>query len=132
MEPAAHEDRDRRYTAAIANGSFYLVAGIFGTSITGMLNAFPAELVHIIAALALLPTIGNSLAVATTEPSHREAAMITFLVTLSGVTIAQIGAPFWGAVAAEHIPWFRRPDPPEPPHSGPPTPKPRTECSHHP
>ncbi len=99
MEPAAHEDKDRRYTAALANGMFYLAAGIFGTSITGALNAFPPELVHIIAALALLPTIGSNLATATRYDSQREAAMLTFLITLSGVTVAKIGAPFWGAIA---------------------------------
>jgi benzoate membrane transport protein len=99
MEPAAHEDRNRRYTAAVSNGGFYLLAGVFGTSITGALNAFPTELVHIIAALALLPTIAANLAVATKDESRREAAMLTFLVTLSGVTVAKIGAPFWGALA---------------------------------
>ena len=99
MEPASHEDPTRRYTAAVSNGLFYLVAGIFGTSITGALKAFPVELVHIIAALALLPTIGTNLAAATRDESRREAAMITFLVTLSGVTVAKIGAPFWGAAA---------------------------------
>jgi benzoate membrane transport protein len=52
MEPASPEDPARRYTAAIANGGLYLVAGIFGASITGLLEAFPTELVHIIAALA--------------------------------------------------------------------------------
>jgi benzoate membrane transport protein len=99
MEPAAHEDPARRYTAAVSNGGFYLLAGIFGTSITGALNAFPTELVHIIAALALLPTIAANLAVATKDESRREAAMLTFLITLSGVTVAKIGAPFWGALA---------------------------------
>ena len=99
MEPAAHEDPTRRYTAAVANGCFYLLAGLFGTSITGALNAFPIELVHIVATLALLPTIGNTLAVAVREESHREAAMFTFLVTLSGVTVAKIGSPLWGAIA---------------------------------
>jgi benzoate membrane transport protein len=99
MEPAAHEDRNRRYTAAVSNGGFYLLAGIFGTSITGALNAFPTELVHIIAALALLPTIAANLAMATKDESRREAAMLTFLITLSGVTVAKIGAPFWGALA---------------------------------
>jgi benzoate membrane transport protein len=99
MEPAAHEARNRRYTAAVSNGGFYLLAGIFGTSITGALNAFPTELVHIIAALALLPTIAANLAMATNDESRREAAMLTFLVTLSGVTVAKIGAPFWGALA---------------------------------
>jgi benzoate membrane transport protein len=99
MEPASHEDPERRYTAAIANGGFYLIAGIFGTSITGALKAFPSELVHIIAALALLPTIGANLASATREEKGRDAAILTFLITLSGVTIAKVGAPFWGALA---------------------------------
>ncbi len=99
MEPASHEDPKRRYTAAISNGGFYLLAGIFGTSITGALKAFPPELVHIIAALALLPTIGANLSSATRDENRREAAMLTFLITLSGVTVAKIGAPFWGVVA---------------------------------
>jgi benzoate membrane transport protein len=64
-----------------------------------MLNAFPIELVHIIAALALLPTMAANLANATQDDGRRDAAVLTFLVTLSGVTIARIGAPFWGAVA---------------------------------
>lgn len=99
MEPASHENPDRRYTAALTNGSLYLLAGIFGTSITGALKAFPPELVHIIAALALLPTIGANLANAAKDERNREAAMLTFLITLSGVTVAKIGAPFWGAAA---------------------------------
>jgi benzoate membrane transport protein len=99
MEPAAHEDPARRYTAAVANGLFYLAVGVFGASITGMLNAFPIELVHIIAALALLPTMAANLANATQDDGRRDAAVLTFLVTLSGVTVARIGAPFWGAVA---------------------------------
>lgn len=99
MEPAAHEDPARRYTASISNGLFYLVAGLFGTSITGALKAFPVELVHIVASLALMPTIGNALATAVRDESHREAAMFTFVVTLSGVSVAKIGSPFWGAVA---------------------------------
>jgi benzoate membrane transport protein len=99
MEPAAHEDPSRRYTAALSNGGFYLLAGLFGTSITGALRAFPIELVHIVAALALLPTIGNSLSVATSDASYRDPAILTFVVTLSGVTLLKIGSPFWGIVA---------------------------------
>ena len=99
MEPASHEDPNRRYTAALSFGAFYLAAGIFGTSVTSALIAFPSELVHIVTTLALLPTIGANLAVATRDETHREAAMITFLVTLSGVTVAKIGSPFWGAAA---------------------------------
>jgi benzoate membrane transport protein len=99
MDPSSHEDPARRYTAALANGSVYLIVGIFGTSIIGALKAFPTEFVQIIAALALLPTIGINIAAATADESQREAALITFLVTLSGVTVAKIASPFWGTLA---------------------------------
>jgi benzoate membrane transport protein len=61
--------------------------------------SFPKELIAAIAGLALLGTIGNGLAVAVQDESHREAAIITFLVTLSGVVIAGVGSAFWGVVA---------------------------------
>ncbi|MBD9393186.1 benzoate/H(+) symporter BenE family transporter [Acidovorax sp. ACV01] len=99
MGPEAHEDRRRRYTAAVSCGALYIAIGLFGAVITGLLTAFPKELVVAIAGLALLGTIGNGLAVALRDESHREAALVTFLVTLSGVVIAGVGSAFWGVVA---------------------------------
>ncbi len=99
MGREAHPDPARRYTAAVSCGLIYLVIGIFGSAVTGVLTAFPKELITAIAGLALLGTIGNGLAMAMKDESHREAALITFLVTLSGVVIAGIGSAFWGVVA---------------------------------
>lgn len=99
MGPEAHEDRQRRYTAAASCGALYVVIGVFGAVITGLLTAFPKELVVAIAGLALLGTIGNGLAVALRDEPHREAALITFLVTLSGVVVLGVGSAFWGVVA---------------------------------
>ncbi len=99
MGPEAHADRSRRYTAAVACGAIYVAIGLFGAVITGLLTAFPKELVVAIAGLALLGTIGNGLAAALRDESHREAALVTFLVTLSGVVVAGIGSAFWGVVA---------------------------------
>ena len=99
MGPEAHEDRSKRYTAAASCGLIYVVIGLFGSVITGLLTAFPRELVVAIAGLALLGTIGNGLAMALREEGHREAALITFLVTLSGVVVAGVGSAFWGVVA---------------------------------
>ncbi|MDI3382178.1 benzoate/H(+) symporter BenE family transporter [Xenophilus aerolatus] len=99
MGREAHEDPARRYTAAVSCGAIYVVIGLFGAAVTGLLTAFPKELVAAIAGLALLGTIGNGLAAAVRDESHREAALITFLVTLSGVAIAGIGSAFWGVVA---------------------------------
>ena len=99
MGKEAHPDPDKRYTAAVSCGLIYLVIGAFGAAVTSLLAAFPKELVAAIAGLALLGTIGAGLAAAVKDESHREAALITFLVTLSGVVIAGIGSAFWGVVA---------------------------------
>ena len=99
MGPEAHEDRSKRYTAAASCGAIYIVIGLFGALVTGLLTSFPKELVVAIAGIALLSTIGNGLASALREERHREPALITFLVTLSGITLMDIGSAFWGVVA---------------------------------
>jgi len=99
MGPEAHPQRERRYTAAASCGLLYVLVGIFGAVVTGLLTAFPPELVVAIAGLALLGSIGSGLATALQGEAHREAALITFLVTLSGVTLGGIGSAFWGVVA---------------------------------
>jgi len=76
-----------------------VLIGLFGSAITGILTAFPKELIAAIAGLALLGTIGTALSTALRDELHREAALITFLVTLSGVVIAGVGSAFWGVLA---------------------------------
>jgi benzoate membrane transport protein len=99
MGPEAHEDPARRYTACIAAGLFYIVVGLVGGAVIGLLQAFPRELVLVLAGLALLGTIAGGLAAALKDERHRDAAGLTFLVTLSGVTLAGISSAFWGLVA---------------------------------
>jgi benzoate membrane transport protein len=99
MGPEAHANPARRYTAAVSCGLLYVVIGLFGAAITGVLTAFPKELVAAIAGLALLGTIGGALSAALQHEPHREAAIVTFLVTLSGVVVAGVGSAFWGVVA---------------------------------
>ena len=99
MGKEAHVDPDKRYTAAVSCGAIYLVIGAFGAAATSLLAAFPKELVVAIAGLALLGTIVAGVAAAVKNEVHREEALITFLVTLSGVVIAGIGSAFWGVAA---------------------------------
>lgn len=99
MGSEAHTDKAKRYTAAVWCGLFYVVIGIFGAVVAGLLAAFPKELVMAIAGLALLGSIGGGLVVALQQESSREPALITFLVTLSGIVIAGVGSAFWGVVA---------------------------------
>lgn len=85
-----------RYWAAVWGGVFYLITGLLGATVVGLFAAFPKELVLAIAGLALLGTIGNSLTAALADNDEREVAVITFLVTASGVSILGIGSAFWG------------------------------------
>ena len=99
LNPHAHADGRKRYTAAMWAGIFYIVMGLLGGAVAGLLAAFPAALVMGVAGMALLGTIANGLATSLAEPGKREAALITFLVTLSGVTLLGVGSAFWGLVA---------------------------------
>ncbi len=97
--PEAHENKEKRYVAGLSTGVFYIIAGFGGAAVAGLFSAFPKEFVLSIAGLALIGTIANSLQSAVSRPSDREAAVITFLVTASGLTLFGIGAAFWGLVA---------------------------------
>lgn len=99
MGEEAHPDKAKRYTAAVVCGALYIAIGLVGAAVTGVLLAFPSALVLAIAGLALLGSIGGGLHTALKDEAHREAALITFLVTLSGVVVAGIGSAFWGVVA---------------------------------
>lgn len=99
MGQDAHPDPARRYISTIAAGIFYGLIGLFGGTIVGLFTAFPQELILAVAGLALLGTIASGLAAATADERHREAAVITYFVVLSGVTVAGIGSAFWGVVA---------------------------------
>lgn len=98
MSPDADPKAERRYLAAVWAGIFYLITGILGATVASLFAAFPRELVASIAGLALISTIANSLAGALAEDRGRDAALITFLVTASGLSLLGIGSAFWGLV----------------------------------
>ncbi|MCW5637234.1 MAG: benzoate/H(+) symporter BenE family transporter [Rubrivivax sp.] len=99
MGREAHEDPARRWWAAVMAGVFYIALGLAGGAVVGLIAAFPRALVLAVAGLALLGTIGSALAAAVKDESSREAALVTFLVTASGLTLWSVGAAFWGVVA---------------------------------
>lgn len=110
MGREAHEDPACRYVAAMAAGVFYVVVGLFGATVAALFAAFPKELILAIAGIALLGTIANSLHAAMRDDGHREPALVTFLVTASGLTLFGIGSAFWGIVfgVVTLLAWTRR------------------------
>lgn len=108
MSTDADPDPARRYGAAVWAGLFYLATGVFGATVVSLFTAFPVELVAAIAGLALLGTIANSLAGALTEERGREAALVTFICTASGLSFMGIGSAFWGLVFGMAVHLFAR------------------------
>ena len=95
----AHPDPVRRYPAALTFGLVTILFGCFAGPLTSAFMALPSALVMTIAGLALLGSISNGLTQAMSEPLQREAALITFMVTASGITLWSIGSAFWGLMA---------------------------------
>ncbi|MEV3858967.1 benzoate/H(+) symporter BenE family transporter [Streptomyces sp. NPDC050095] len=95
----AHPDRERRFLAAVWAGVFYLCMGLLGATVASLLVAMPHALVLAVAGIGLLATIESSLTSALSDPRSREAAVVTFLATASGVTLLGIGSAFWGLLA---------------------------------
>lgn len=92
----AHEDPSKRWIAGIAAGLFYMLVGVFGVTLAAVFMAFPTTFITTLAGLALLGTIGGSLAGAMAEPTSREAALITFLASAANINMLGVGGAFWG------------------------------------
>lgn len=94
----ASQDPSKRWIAGIAAGVFYILVGVFGVTLAAVFMAFPATFITTLAGLALLGTIGGSLAGAMADVKSREAALITFLASAGNITLLGIGGAFWGLV----------------------------------
>lgn len=92
----AHELKEKRYIAGIANGLFYILGGLFAGSIVMLFSLMPKELVAALAGLALLGAIGNNISVAMQDESQRDAALLTFLASASGMQFLGLSSVFWG------------------------------------
>ncbi|MDC4795285.1 benzoate/H(+) symporter BenE [Acinetobacter baumannii] len=96
MGKDAHELKEKRYIAGIANGIFYILGGLFAGSIVMLFSLLPKELVAALAGLALLGAIATNISVAMKNDGQRDAALITFLASASGMHFLGLSSVFWG------------------------------------
>ncbi|MEZ0574749.1 benzoate/H(+) symporter BenE family transporter [Halodesulfovibrio aestuarii] len=99
MGEEADPDPKKRYLASVSAGVFYILAGLFSTSLVALFVAMPSELTQMLAGFALLGIIQRSLHLAMDDEKAREGALITLLITASGITFIGINAPVWGLLA---------------------------------
>ena len=96
ISPDADPNPDTRYFSAIICGVAYSLAALFAGIISSLYKTFPIELTAILAGVALLPVIIGAIHESISDPRFRDSAVVTFLITMSGVSGWGIGAPFWG------------------------------------
>lgn len=102
----SHEQVEKRYIAGVVCGISYIIIGLFGGTLVMLFTALPKTLVATIAGLALLGALLNGLSTAMSDETERESALMTFVVTASGMSLMGLGAPFWGLVAGLLTRWI--------------------------
>ncbi len=95
----AGPDPARRWVAAVVAGATYIVFGLLAGVVTAFVAAAPPVLIQAVAGLALLGPLGGAMMGAVHAPQGREAALVCFVVTASGVAFLGIGGAFWGLLA---------------------------------
>ncbi|GAA1612611.1 benzoate/H(+) symporter BenE family transporter [Catellatospora bangladeshensis] len=115
--PDAHPDPRRRWIASVTAGIGMIALGLGAGAATAFVLGSPPVLVEAVAGLALLGALGSALASAVAEERGREAAVVTFAVTASGVVLLGVGAAFWGLLAGGLMLALRRGTPPPTPRT---------------
>ncbi|EPF71398.1 benzoate/H(+) symporter BenE family transporter [Acinetobacter rudis] len=106
LDDQVHSDPSKRYIAGMSCGIFYLLMGLFAATLTSLLLSFPTLFIVTLAGIALFATIGHNIVVAFADVDQREAALMTFLFSASGVQFFGIGSAFWGLVFGCIVSWI--------------------------
>ncbi len=95
----AHADRSRRWIVGILYAGFYLLLAIFASTLVRVFLALPPTVIMVLTGIALIPALTGAIGNMLVEKSQRDAAMVTFLATGSGLSLFGLGAAFWGLLA---------------------------------
>ncbi len=95
----AHPDRARRWIVGTIYGGLYLVLAVFSSTLVRFFLALPHTVIAAIAGIALIPALMSSIDNMLARQEHRDASVLTFLATGSGLAIYGLGSAFWGLIA---------------------------------
>jgi benzoate membrane transport protein len=97
--PDSHQDPQQRWKASLPYLIQYIIVGLAAGTFVSTLGAMPKPLITAIAGLALFGALLSGITAMMKEAKDSEAALVTFLVTASGITLFGVGAAFWGLFA---------------------------------
>lgn len=108
VNPEAHPDATKRYSAGVAYGLWYILFGAFGSTAVALFTALPKALIASVAGLSLLSAISNALVTGLESSVHRDGALFAFMLTVSDISLLGVGAPFWGLLAGVAVDFVLR------------------------
>ena len=97
--PEAHPDPSKRWLVGMIYAGFYLLLAAFSPVLVRVFLALPASAIAALAGIALIPALAGALEGMLSSKADRDAAILTFLATASGLAIFGLGSAFWGLVA---------------------------------
>ena len=92
---SAHPDPEGRYAATVVNGVFFGGVGVLGATATTILLALPPAVVAVVAGLAMVPALMQSLRGSAGQERHAWGAFFALAIAASDVSLLSVGAPFW-------------------------------------
>jgi benzoate membrane transport protein len=99
VSPDAHPDKDKRWQTGVVYGVIYTAIALAAGPLVSVFAAVPPPLMKTVAGLGLIGALTGALAQALGDEKTRFSAVLTFVVTASGVVLGGIGSAFWGLVA---------------------------------
>jgi benzoate membrane transport protein len=91
-------ERRTQYTAGVAVGLLAIAFGLFAPLVTRLMLSTPPAFIATLAGLAMLRVLQSAFTTAF-QARFPLGALVTFLVTVAGIPLLNIGAPFWALIA---------------------------------
>ena len=99
-------ERGRHYTAALTFGSLGVLFGLMAPTFTGLMLATPKSYIMVLGGLAMLRVLQGAFVASFGGGRFTLGALISLLVTVSDISLLNIGAAFWGLVAGFAFSWL--------------------------
>ncbi|WCK56504.1 benzoate/H(+) symporter BenE family transporter [Aneurinibacillus sp. Ricciae_BoGa-3] len=96
---------DCRYAAAVVLGILSCVLALFAPFAASIPHLVPSSLIKLLGGLAMVGVLIDSLQRSFSE-QYKMGALFSFMITISGISVFHIGAPFWGLVGGTLVSLF--------------------------
>ena len=92
-------EKEGRYVASVIGGLLFGAFGFIAAAATSIVNAVPGTLISLLAGVAMISVLISAFEESwATSEKYRYGAFFALIIGMSGISIFDIGAPFWSLV----------------------------------